>query len=67
MVPYVEIMLDARREGASRFPQETYFIDEVIIGPTPEPELSIEVVEALFAGVGKEVRVKKSDIPYRNW
>jgi hypothetical protein len=68
LIPYVEIMLDSRREQATRVPQEAYFIDEVIVGPTPTPELTIEAVRALFASEGHpEVKVSTSTIPYRSW
>jgi Protein of unknown function (DUF2971) len=68
LVPYVEIVLDSRSELPKRVPQETYFIDEVIVGPTPTPELTLEAVRALFASEGhSEVIVKPSSIPYRSW
>jgi hypothetical protein len=68
LIPFAEIMLDVRREGAERVPQETYFVDEVIVGPTPTPELTLEAVQALFASEGHpEVRVRKSEIPFRSW
>ncbi len=60
-------MLDARNEKGKRVPQESYFIDEVIVGPTPVPELTVEAIHALFASESKQVPVMKSDIPYRNW
>jgi hypothetical protein len=68
LVPYVELMLDAKTENGTSVPQDTYFIDEVIVGPTPSPELTVEAVETLFASEGHpEVKVSKSDIPYRSW
>lgn len=68
LIPYVEIMLDAKRDGPSRVPQETYFVDEVIVGPTPTPELTLEAIQALFASEGHpEVKVRVSDIPFRSW
>lgn len=68
LIPYVEIMLDLRREQDKHVPQTTYFIDEVIVGPTPTPELTLEAVHALFASEGHpEVIVKPSAIPFRSW
>ncbi len=67
LVPFVEIMLDMRLEGAKRVPQSTYFIKD-IVGPTPTPDLTVEAVRALFFAEGHpDVVVRKSDIPFRSW
>jgi hypothetical protein len=43
-------------------------ITEIIVGPTPHPELSKMSVEGLLEHKGyKRVKVKKSEIPYRSW
>lgn len=59
LVPYV----DAEPLG-----KEGYFIKEVIVGPTPHPELSVEAVIALFQSVNHpEVAIRASKVPYRHW
>ena len=60
LVPYVEAEPQTR-EGY-------YFIKEVIVGPTPHPELSKESVEALFSALNHpEVTVRESKVPFRHW
>ena len=59
LVPYVE---------AEPQMKESYFIKEVIVGPTPHPELSIEAVRGLFESRNHpEVMVRSSSVPYRHW
>jgi hypothetical protein len=61
-------MLDVMRVGAECVPREKYFIDEVIIGPTPTPELTLEALRSLFDSVGHpEVIIRSSCIPFRSW
>ncbi len=68
LIPFIEIMLDVRTAGVERVPQQTYFIDEVMIGPTPNPELTLEAVLALLATAGhSEVLVRNSHIPFKSW
>jgi Protein of unknown function (DUF2971) len=68
LIPFVEVMLDVRREGAECVPREAYFINEVVVGPTPTPELTHEALVSLFASVGHpEVRIRVSRIPYKDW
>jgi len=43
-------------------------INEIVVGPTPHPELSRLSIERLFKSKGyTEVNVIKSAIPYRSW
>ena len=59
LVPYVE---------AEPNTTEGYSIKEVIVGPTPHPELSIKSVEAFFQSLNHaEVTVRPSKVPYRHW
>jgi hypothetical protein len=68
LIPFVEIMLDQKRRGAECVPAEKYFIDEVVIGPTPAPELTLEALRSLFDSEGHpEVIVRSSRIPFRDW
>ena len=64
LIPYIEIMLDVKLIGAECVQNEKYFINEVIVGPTPQPELTLEAVHALFQS---GVNVRLSDIPFRSW
>jgi hypothetical protein len=68
LIPFVEIMLDVKTADATCVPSEKYFIDEVIVGPTPTPDLTIEAVRALFSSEGHpEVAVHMSRVPFRSW
>jgi len=68
LIPFVDIMLDVKTVGAHRVLSEKYFINEVIIGPTPTPELTVEAVRSLFSSEGHpEVDVHVSRIPFRSW
>jgi hypothetical protein len=68
LIPFIEIMLDVMREGAQCVTRKDYFIDEVVIGPTPTPELTVEAISSLFYSEGHpEVVVRTSSIPYRDW
>ena len=59
LVPYVE---------AEPLIKESYFIKEVIVGPTPHPELSKDSVTALFQSLDHPgVTVRTSNVPYRHW
>jgi hypothetical protein len=43
------------------------FIDRVVIGPTPNKDLSLAAVAAFFYKQKMTVEVVSSDIPYRDW
>ena len=65
IVPYIEV--DLNRDLKFELPDE-YMIRRVLIGPAPNPDLSVEAVKSLFAYNGhSEVVVQKSTIPYRHW
>lgn len=58
LVPYCNIHL----------PAEKLPINEVVVGPTPHPDLEARAVSALLTVAGLPgARVRKSEIPYRNW
>ena len=54
-----------------RLPLDPAAIKEVWIGPTPHPQLAKEAVKGLLyrsqLGLGDQVKVINSRIPYRNW
>jgi len=60
LIPYLEIglRLDSSPTG----------IEQIFVGPCPHPEESREAVEMLLEKEGiRDVKVKDSQIPYRNW
>ena len=66
LIPFVEIMLD--KKGLDGAAHEKYFVDEVVLGPTPTPDLTMEAVRALFDTEGHpEVNLRPSHIPYKDW
>jgi len=68
LIPYVEIMLYLARDGSNYVPRTKYFIDEVVMGPTPTPHLTMEALRSLFDSTGHpEVIVRSSGIPFRSW
>ncbi len=43
-------------------------IKEVVIGPTPHPDLEARAVSALLTVAGRrDAKVRKSEVPYRDW
>jgi hypothetical protein len=65
VIPYVEVELG---RGTDRKLSDEYMIRKVLVGPTPNPGLSVEALQSLFLSKGHpEVLVEKSAIPYRHW
>jgi hypothetical protein len=64
LIPYVEVDLNRNLKFEL---SEKYMLRKVIVGPTPNPELSVEALLGLFASIGEEVEVHQSSIPFRNW
>lgn len=62
VVPYIELELEPEGSGLE------IELDEVIVGPTPHPEISKASVEAFLKKEGiKFGKVVNSAIPYRSW
>lgn len=61
LVPYVEVPLS--------LPDGSFYVPEVIVGPTVHPELSRKAVNALLfsSGVSKDWMIHSSQVPYRPW
>ena len=58
LIPYIEFKLM----------EDPYFITEVVVGPCPNPALSIRSVKLLFASKGRQdVTIRESVVPYRSW
>jgi len=65
IVPYVEVELNMDLNYKLA---EDYLIRKVIVGPTPNPMLSVEALKSLFISKEHpEVEVEQSSIPYRHW
>jgi Protein of unknown function (DUF2971) len=65
VIPYVEVALN--RDKDLKLSNE-YMIRKVLVGPTPNPGLSLEALQSLFLSKGHDkVLVEKSVIPYRHW
>src|SRR5271166_2048754 len=59
LIPYVDVQLQAK---------DSFFIKEVIVGPTPETSLSVTSVNVLFQSINQPgVVVRESKVPYRVW
>ncbi len=60
LIPYYEHRLSIERSAIP--------IEELVVGPTPHPELAREAAQALLATHGlRSAKVRSSVIPYRNW
>jgi hypothetical protein len=75
LVPYVPVSIPRRH---SRYADSTEpimsplagrwdFIDRVVVGPTPNKNLSFDAVSAFFKKKEMQVEVVLSAIPYRDW
>jgi Protein of unknown function (DUF2971) len=72
LVPYVPVSI---RRKHSRYAEPLVsplagrwdFIDRVVVGPTPNKNLSFDPVSAFFQKNGMQVEVVSSTIPYRDW
>jgi hypothetical protein len=73
MVPYLEFEIPLWHSGYSHNLSDEelagrwQFIDRVVIGPTPNMELSCRAVEAFFRSKELNVEVVPSAIPFREW
>lgn len=75
LIPYVVVSIPRRESGHSKDPSKNQFsplvgrwqfIDRVVIGPTPNKELSRQAVDAFFRKLKLHVEVATSDVPYRD-
>ena len=65
LIPYVEVDLNL---DMNRKPLDNYMIRKVIVGPAPNPDLSVEALGNLFLSKGQnQVLIEKSDVPFRHW
>jgi hypothetical protein len=79
VVPYVAVALPDPEDflnfddryghlrGARAKTYAPFFIQEVMIGPNHNGELSKEVLDTMFDGMSRSVAVNISSIPYRDW
>ena len=74
VIPYLEVLMPKRKHEEVRpvgrmlgLKDDSYFIDSVVVGPTPNPELTVKAVKLLFESKQvDDVAVLESDIPYRD-
>jgi hypothetical protein len=74
IIPYIPVKMppwsrstpvpEPEAEMAAGF--EDYFLKEVIVGPTPVPELTLGALKLLFRRMGANVNVRPSDVTYRD-
>jgi hypothetical protein len=65
LIPYVEVELN--RDYKSERPAKQV-IERIIVGPSPDPELSVQAVKAFVTSIDQpEIDVRPSSIPYKNW
>jgi Protein of unknown function (DUF2971) len=43
------------------------FVSRVIVGPTPNMDLSLSAIRSFFHSRGLKVAVERSEVPYRDW
>jgi hypothetical protein len=59
IVPYIEFSLSNKMSGMP--------IKEIMVGPTPHPDLSLNSVGELLTNKGISCHISKSDVPFRAW
>ncbi|MHB9098984.1 MAG: DUF2971 domain-containing protein [Syntrophales bacterium] len=59
IVPYIKFFLSNKIDGMP--------IKEVMVGPTPHPDLSLNSVGELLADKGISCTLSKSEVPFRAW
>lgn len=59
LIPYTEIPLNL---------SEDLFIERVVVGPCPDPQLTIRSLRLLFQSIGQpSVQIESSRIPHKSW
>jgi hypothetical protein len=72
LIPYIALSLvDPQEDFISSPPRTTgdtkpFFIDHLIVGPSPNQSLSIQALDAMFRFRGYDVKVDPSNIPFRD-
>lgn len=65
LIPYVEVELN-RNHRSERMAER--IINRVIVGPSPDPELSMQAAKSFFLSIGQpDVEILRSSTPYKNW
>jgi len=75
LVPYAELRIPrwhSRHTGdpnsAPNVPEGRWqFIDRVVVGPSPDKELTRRAVDAFFRSRGLNVEVNSTHVPFREW
>jgi hypothetical protein len=69
LIPYVPLRIPGQTTSGYSFDMQTGWsaIKSVVIGPTPNMDLTEKSVKAFFAIRAMDVQVVRSKIPYRDW
>jgi hypothetical protein len=72
LVPYVSVSIPRRRSSydpnvSFRYPDHSWFIERVVVGPTANQRLSRDAISSFFRKHDMYVEVVSSAIPYRDW
>jgi hypothetical protein len=59
LIPYREVSLTTKGRPIP--------ITDVVVGPTPHPDLSVRAVMTLLANTGINATVRRSGVPFRDW
>jgi hypothetical protein len=71
VIPYVDLLMPEwgkTKHGPSRSSPtfDDYFIEEVVVGPTPNPDLTVSALSGMFMGLSVVVPVRKTSVPFRD-
>jgi hypothetical protein len=71
VIPYMNVRMPKwgeSRKGPPKFSPtfDDFYLEEVVVGPTPNPDLTVDALGSLFFGKRVPVVVRKSNVPYRD-
>jgi hypothetical protein len=74
IIPYMSVLMpkwsksqSGQKSGSEISPEaSSYFLKDVVVGPTPTPSLTIASLRLLFDRLGVDVDVRGSDVPFRD-
>ena len=78
MIPFLELAIPRYEAGHDKDPDDFHlslssiggcyqFIKRVVVGPTPNKNLTLETVKAFFRTNGLGVNVEPSNVSFRDW
>jgi hypothetical protein len=71
VIPYLNVRMPKwgeSRKGPPKYSPtfDDFYLEEIVIGPTPNPELTLGALKSLFARKQVPVAVRNSAVPYRD-